>query len=565
MSPPLRPKETQDRLWRGLAYNDLQAISTDHCPFCMKEQKTMGEGDFSKIPNGAPGIETRMSLVYDGGVRTGRISLNRFVELTSTSPAKIFGLFPRKGTIAPGSDADIVIFDPEKKLLLSATTLHMKVDYNPYEGREVTGVTDTVISRGRVIIDGGAVHRQRRCRELSATQHEDMNASARNDRVSRSFSPRTTARTSCRSQFEARSGRRCRTSSCSSPATAAPTARGTSSDPFDDPRIRWFDLPKAPGIGYANRNAVLREARGSNIAYLAHDDIWFPDHLERLGWLLDRPHTEFAYTRGIGVDIHGRMLPYWYNLGVPRHQDGLWRGDSAITMTTVGHSRECLDKYGYWDETMRFSADLVMWHRIVMGGRFKNLAFDSNPTSLHFVARWRNTTAHRVKSWVDGWLLDGFIDENLPGVLRLRAHPDRTQQEAAWLRLARDPAEDVRAIREGVVQLSDTMLWRSRTLPQLAGLRFGLLLGSLFDRCVGAAMWVASPRRRRLLRKPAGQNAGAPARRSSRHGSRSDSLRMAGLEHERDIFDGSSGPNHRGLVTGQDAGRSAPRPTDGHA
>jgi dihydropyrimidinase len=155
MSPPLRPKETQERLWRGLAFNDLQAISTDHCPFCMKEQKVLGKHDFSKIPNGAPGIETRMSLVYDGGVRTGRISLNRFVELTSTSPAKIFGLFPKKGTIAPGSDADIVIFDPEKKMKLSAKRLHMKVDYNPYEGREVVGVTDTVISRGRVIIDSG--------------------------------------------------------------------------------------------------------------------------------------------------------------------------------------------------------------------------------------------------------------------------------------------------------------------------------------------------------------------------------------------------------------------------
>ena len=155
MSPPLRPKETQDRLWRGLAFNDLQVISTDHCPFCMKEQKTLGEGDFSKIPNGAPGIETRMSLVFDGGVRTGRISLNRFVELTATSPARIFGLFPRKGTIAPGSDADVVIFDPNRTMRLSASTHHMKVDYNPYEGREVTGMTDTVISRGRVIVDNG--------------------------------------------------------------------------------------------------------------------------------------------------------------------------------------------------------------------------------------------------------------------------------------------------------------------------------------------------------------------------------------------------------------------------
>jgi dihydropyrimidinase len=155
MSPPLRPKDTQDRLWRGLAFNDLQAISTDHCPFCMKEQKTLGRDDFSKIPNGAPGIETRMSLVYDGGVLPGRISLNRFVELTSTSPAKIFGLFPRKGTIAPGSDADIVVFDPSAKTTLSAKTLHMRVDYNPYEGRDVTGLVDTVVSRGRVVIDAG--------------------------------------------------------------------------------------------------------------------------------------------------------------------------------------------------------------------------------------------------------------------------------------------------------------------------------------------------------------------------------------------------------------------------
>jgi len=155
MSPPLRAKRTQADLWRGLAFNDLQAISTDHCPFCMKEQKILGEGDFSKIPNGAPGIETRMSLVYDGGVRTGRIPLNRFVELTSTSPARIFGLFPRKGTIAPGSDADIVVFDPEKTVRLAAKSLHMKVDYNPYEGRTVTGATEIVISRGRVIVEGG--------------------------------------------------------------------------------------------------------------------------------------------------------------------------------------------------------------------------------------------------------------------------------------------------------------------------------------------------------------------------------------------------------------------------
>jgi dihydropyrimidinase len=155
MSPPLREKATQDQLWRGLACNDLQVVSTDHCPFCMKEQKELGRNDFSKIPNGAPGVETRMSLVYDGGVGPGRISLNRFVELTSTSPAKIFGLFPRKGTIAPGSDADIVVFDPNRTITLAAKTLHMKVDYSPYEGRQVTGATDTVLSRGRMIVENG--------------------------------------------------------------------------------------------------------------------------------------------------------------------------------------------------------------------------------------------------------------------------------------------------------------------------------------------------------------------------------------------------------------------------
>jgi dihydropyrimidinase len=154
MSPPLRDRAKQAELWRGLAFNDLQCISTDHCPFCMKE-KRLGENDFSKIPNGAPGIETRMSLVYDGGVRAGRISLNRFVELTSTSPAKIFGMFPKKGTIAPGSDADLVVFDPNRTITLAAKTLHMKVDYNPYEGRQVTGAADTVLSRGRVVIENG--------------------------------------------------------------------------------------------------------------------------------------------------------------------------------------------------------------------------------------------------------------------------------------------------------------------------------------------------------------------------------------------------------------------------
>ena len=156
MSPPLRDKAKQHLLWRGLKYGNLQAISTDHCPFCFNEGKQLGKDDFSKIPNGAPGIETRMVLTYDGGVAQGRISVNRWVELTSTSPAKIFGLFPKKGTIAPGSDADIVIFDPERTTTISAATHHMNVDYNPYEGREVQGAVETVLSRGEVIIENGS-------------------------------------------------------------------------------------------------------------------------------------------------------------------------------------------------------------------------------------------------------------------------------------------------------------------------------------------------------------------------------------------------------------------------
>jgi dihydropyrimidinase len=156
MTPPIREKWNQEKLWRGLQFNDLQVVSTDHCPFCFKEQKELGRDDFSKIPNGGPGVEHRMSLIYNGGVAAGRISLNRFVEITSTAAAKIFGLFPRKGTIAVGSDADIVIFDPNEEMTISAKTHHMNVDYSCYEGMKVRGVTKTVLSRGDVVIEEGS-------------------------------------------------------------------------------------------------------------------------------------------------------------------------------------------------------------------------------------------------------------------------------------------------------------------------------------------------------------------------------------------------------------------------
>jgi dihydropyrimidinase len=161
MTPPLRTQEHQKALWRGLKGDDLQVVSTDHCPFCFNEQpygmkssKQQGRDSFAKIPNGAPGLETRLPLVFDGGVNGGRISLNRFVEITATTPARLFGLFPKKGTIAVGSDGDIVLFDPKEKWTIRAAEHHSRIDYSMFEGREVTGRVKKVFLRGQCIVDG---------------------------------------------------------------------------------------------------------------------------------------------------------------------------------------------------------------------------------------------------------------------------------------------------------------------------------------------------------------------------------------------------------------------------
>ena len=151
-TPPLRPKHHHEHLWRGLRNYDLQVVATDHCPFCMKDQKELGRGDFSKIPNGMPGVETRMYLLWEG-VTSGKISLNRFVEITATAPAKIFGMYPKKGTLAVGADADVVVWDPKREKVLGKDTLHMRVDYSPFEGRKVVGVPSSVLSRGELIVE----------------------------------------------------------------------------------------------------------------------------------------------------------------------------------------------------------------------------------------------------------------------------------------------------------------------------------------------------------------------------------------------------------------------------
>jgi dihydropyrimidinase len=153
-TPPPRPKENQEVLWSAVRGDVLSVISTDHCAFLWDGQKTLGRDDFSKIPNGAPGLENRLQMIHEFGVRAGRISLNRMVELLATNPAKLFGLYPRKGTVAVGSDADLVVFDPEKRVTISASTHHSRSDYNLFEGTEVTGAPEIVVLRGQVLVDG---------------------------------------------------------------------------------------------------------------------------------------------------------------------------------------------------------------------------------------------------------------------------------------------------------------------------------------------------------------------------------------------------------------------------
>ena len=153
-TPPPRDKANQEVLWNAVRTDKLSAISTDHCAFLWDGQKTIGKDDFSKIPNGGPGLENRLQMIHEFGVGGGRISLNRMVELLSTNPAKLFGLYPRKGTIAVGSDADIVVFDPEKRVKISAATHHSKSDYNLFEGTEVTGSPEVVLLRGNVLVEG---------------------------------------------------------------------------------------------------------------------------------------------------------------------------------------------------------------------------------------------------------------------------------------------------------------------------------------------------------------------------------------------------------------------------
>jgi len=154
-TPPLREKQNLPKLWDGLKDDNLQVVSTDHCPFCFEDQKVLGRDDFTKIPNGGPGIENRLQLIHHHGVNQGKISLNRFVEIVATTPARIFGMYPKKGTLSPGSDADIVVWNPNAEHVISAKTHHMRVDYSMFEGFRVKGNARQVFSRGELIVDDG--------------------------------------------------------------------------------------------------------------------------------------------------------------------------------------------------------------------------------------------------------------------------------------------------------------------------------------------------------------------------------------------------------------------------
>jgi dihydropyrimidinase len=154
-TPPLREKKNQPKLWDGLKHDHLQVVSTDHCPFCFADQKVLGKDDFTKIPNGGPGIENRLQLIHHHGVNAGKLSLNRFVEITSTAPARIFGMYPKKGVIAAGSDADVVLWDANAEHTISAATHNMRVDYSMFEGFKVRGNARQVYSRGELIVENG--------------------------------------------------------------------------------------------------------------------------------------------------------------------------------------------------------------------------------------------------------------------------------------------------------------------------------------------------------------------------------------------------------------------------
>ena len=247
---------------------------------------------------------------------------------------------------------------------------------------------------------------------------------------------------------------------------------------FPDPRIRWFNLPKAPGLGYANRNVALRQARGDLVAYLEHDDIWMPDHLARMVAAFSDPAIEFVYSRGLAVGLDGVAMPYWFNLESRDHFDLLRRWQMMIAMSSVVHRRSSLIRAGYWDESLTSAGDMALWRTLTQSG--DNFVFLREPTTLRCVADWRRAgerTRNRIFRWIDRATRPPapFI----PSALRFDLAGAASEQAAIWRRLRAAPQRECDAVRRAVLQLQDSLLWVQRGPSLRRGV--SLLLGRLAD------------------------------------------------------------------------------------
>ena len=229
----------------------------------------------------------------------------------------------------------------------------------------------------------------------------------------------------------------------------------TLAERFPDPRIRWFDLPKGPGFGYANRNVGLREARGEYVAFMAHDDLWFPDHLRQLVTAIESRDVALAYSTPIWVIPQGLVAPLPYNLNDRETREQFMvHGQNGIPASCVLHRRECLEQYGYWNDTLAGSADRDMWARIIAGRPDPaNFVVLNTPTTLHFRANWRteDTTERRLKVWKR--LHD--VAGGMPDALRIPVAANETEQAAAWRAMCEAPDAWMRGMREGVVEALD--------------------------------------------------------------------------------------------------------------
>ena len=264
---------------------------------------------------------------------------------------------------------------------------------------------------------------------------------------------------------------------------------------FGDARIRWFDLPKAPHFGYANRNVALREVAGQYVAHMTHDDLWLPDHLELLSACLENHGAEIAYSRWVWAGPTGTLLPSYYNLNDPRvlaaflRRIGVgWAWGGCMPSTSVLHRRQCLDKYGYMDEALPAAADWDLWARIIQGGGGGNFAYLPVPTCLHFRANWRSESSTLPPAWKS----QGSFWPPLPAVQTVRVPGGVTAQGAVWAVLSADPARWTRDLRTAVFLALDDHAARSEQIT----LRTIHCLRTLKGRAAPPGTW----RERLLLR-----------------------------------------------------------------